>query len=87
MASNLRDCYLSTRQFKLGIEYLDVLIALGGDDEETLRVRAWAHEQRGQTRESIDDLEAYLERFPDAEEAEETRSRMGLLKTSRAVLN
>ena len=87
MAANLRDIYLSTRQFRLGIEYLNVLIALGGDDKETLRVRAWAQEQRGRTRESIEDMEAYLERFPDSEEADETRTRVGLLKTSQVMLN
>lgn len=87
MAHNLRDLYLSTRQFRKGLEYIDVIIALGDDDPETLRVRAWAHGEIGRKTEYLADMEAFIERRPDSPEAEDARERVMQLKHDLALRN
>ena len=87
MASNLRDVYLSTRQYRYGIVYHEVLMALGRDDPSELRVRAWILGELGRRREAIEDLEQYLEVRSEAADAEETREMLLHLKRGQALLN
>ena len=87
MATNLRDIYLSTRQFGVGVHYLDAMMALGDTDPETLRMRAWAYGESGRRADSVADMEAYLEQRPQSLEAEETREMMMQLKRNLALMN
>lgn len=87
MAANLRDVYLSARQYRLGILFQEVLMAIGEEDPEDLRVRAWICSELGRRGEAIDDLEEYLELRPESPDAEETREMLLQLKRGRAMMN
>jgi len=87
MAANLRDVYLSTRQYRTGILFQEVIMRLGEDEAEDLRVRAWILSELGRRAEAIEDLEQYLELRPDSEDAEETREMLLQLKRGQALLN
>jgi regulator of sirC expression with transglutaminase-like and TPR domain len=59
MCRNLRDVYLSTRQYRRGIEIVDAILALEPEDFEDLKVRAWINYELGRRKQSLDDLERY----------------------------
>jgi len=87
MAANLRDVYLSTRQYRTGIVFQEILMALGEDDPEDIRVRAWILSELGRRGEAIDDLEKYLELCPDSPDAEETREMLLQLRRGQVIMN
>lgn len=87
MAANLRDVYLSTRQYRTGIVFQEILMALGEHDPEDIRVRAWILSELGHRAEAIHDLEKYLELRPQSDEADETREMVLQLRRGQAAMN
>jgi len=87
MAANLRDVYLSTRQYRTGIIFQEVILRLGDGNAEDLRVRAWILSELNRRSEAIEDLEKYLELRPESPDSEETREMLLQLKRGQALMN
>ncbi len=82
MLNNLRNVYMTARQFSKALRMTDLILALHPDSAENLRQRAALLMEARSYSKAIAALELYLKHDPDAEDAEELRQTVvNLLKT------
>jgi regulator of sirC expression with transglutaminase-like and TPR domain len=85
--NNLRQIYFTRRNFRKGLSILDLLIAIPPHSPELLRERGLVRLNLEQYLGAAQDLGAYLRLQPEAEDADDVRETLDLLRQLLARLN
>jgi regulator of sirC expression with transglutaminase-like and TPR domain len=85
--NNLKNVYMSARNFRKGLEVVDLICAIYPRSPEDVKQRALLRYSVGQMRGAIEDLEEYLKMSPDASDADEIRHTALSIRRSLATLN
>lgn len=73
MLNNLRQIYLTSRDFKRALIVVDLVLAIHPRSSEDMKQRAMLRFSLGQLRGAAEDLETYVRMAPDASDADEMR--------------
>lgn len=73
MLNNLRQIYLTRRDFRRALIVVDLVLALHPRSAEDMKQRAMLRYSLGQIRGAAEDLETYVRMAPDASDADEMR--------------
>jgi len=87
MLNNLRNVYLNTRQFPKALWVTELVLALHPDSADDLRQKAAFLLEARRYSEALEALNLYLERAPEADDAEELRHTALNLRKTLAQLN
>jgi regulator of sirC expression with transglutaminase-like and TPR domain len=87
MLNNLRQIYLSQRDFKRALVVVDLVLAIHPRSAEDMKERAMLRYSAGQLRGAAEDLETYVRMAPDASDADEMRQTALSLRRRLATLN
>lgn len=87
MLNNLRQIYFTRRNLTRGLAVLDFLLAIPPRDVDLLRERGLVRLNQEQYLGAAQDLGAYLQARPDAEDSEDVRETLGMLRELLARLN
>lgn len=71
--NNLKNIYLSTRNFRKALAIVDMILAIYPRSPEDVKQRATLRYSLGQLRGAAEDLEDYLKMSPEASDADEVR--------------
>lgn len=85
--NNLKNVYMGCRNFRKGLEVVDLICAIYPRSPEDVKQRALLRYSVGQLRGAVEDLEEYLKMSPDASDADEIRHTALSLRRSMASLN
>ncbi len=87
MLNNLRGIYLEQRVLRKALSVVEMILALEPESAEDLKLRGLLYYQTGRPSESRRDLEAYLQRHPDASDAGQIREVVQEIRRRSALLN
>lgn len=87
MLNNLRQTYLSRRDFRRALIVVDLVLAIHPRSAEDMKERAMLRYSLGQLRGAAEDLETYVRMAPDASDADEMRQTALSLRRRLATLN
>ncbi len=87
MLNNLRQIYFGQRNFRKGLMVLDLLLAIPPRSPEMLRERALVRLNLDQYVGAAQDLANYLKLCPDAEDADDVRETLEMVRQLVARLN
>jgi regulator of sirC expression with transglutaminase-like and TPR domain len=87
LLNNLRQIYFTQRNFQKGLTVLDLLLAIPPRQPELLRERALVRLNLDQYLGAAQDLGQYLKLVPEAEDAEDVRETLEMVKQLLARLN
>ena len=87
MLNNLRSIYLTHRNFRKGLQIVDLILAIYPRSPEDVKQRAVLLHEIGQTTRALDDFDLYLKMSPEASDADEIRQVSLSIRRKRATLN
>jgi regulator of sirC expression with transglutaminase-like and TPR domain len=87
MLNNLRQIYLSQRDFKRALVVVDLVLAIYPRSAEDMKERAMLRYSAGQLRGAAEDFETYIRMAPEASDADEMRQTALSLRRRLATLN
>lgn len=87
MLNNLRQIYVTRRDFKRALVVVDLVLALHPRSAEDMKERAMLRYALGQLRDAAADLETYVRMAPDASDADEMRQTALSLRRRLALMN
>jgi len=87
MLNNLRQIYLSRRDFKRALVVVDLVLAIHPRSAEDMKERAMLRHASGQLRGAAEDLETYVRMAPDASDADEMRQLALTLRRRLVTMN
>lgn len=85
--NNLKNIYLSTRNFRKALAIVDMILAIYPRSPEDVKQRATLRYSLGQLRGAAEDLEDYLKMSPEASDADEVRQTALGIRRKLAQLN
>ena len=85
--NNLKNIYLSTRNFRKALAIVDMILAIYPRSPEDVKQRATLRYSLGQLRGAAEDLEDYLKMSPEASDADEVRQTALGIRRTLARLN
>src|SRR5690349_18127407 len=87
MLNNLRSVYLTHRNFRKGLQIVDLILAIYPRSPEDVKQRAVLLHEIGQTTRALDDFDLYLKMSPEASDADEIRQVSLSIRRKRVTLN
>jgi regulator of sirC expression with transglutaminase-like and TPR domain len=87
MLNNLRQIYVTRRDFKRALVVVDLVLAIHPRSAEDMKERAMLRYALGQLRDAAQDLETYVRMAPDASDADEMRQTALSLRRRLALMN
>ncbi len=87
MCNNLRDIFLSARQFRPGLEVIKTMLALAPESAEEIKQTAWLYHELGQRGKALEAIEIYNELHPEPEEGEDLEAWSENIRRAQAQLN
>jgi regulator of sirC expression with transglutaminase-like and TPR domain len=87
MLNNLRQIYVTRRDFKRALIVVDLVLAIHPRSAEDMKERAMLRYALGQLRDAAQDLETYVRMAPDASDADEMRQTALSLRRRLALMN
>lgn len=87
MLNNLRTIYLSQRDFRRGVQVVDLILAIYPRSPEDVKQRAALRYNLGDNRGALTDFEEYVKMAPEASDAEEVRQTALALRRQMAMMN
>ncbi len=87
MLSNLKHVHLRTGDFSRALAVLERLVALTPQDPRLRRDRGLVHLKLEQYGRAVEDLQAYISRLPQADDADEARRHILAIRRHTALLN
>ncbi len=85
--NNLKTVYLSTRNFKKALPFVDLVLVIYPRSPEDVKQRALLRYSLGLMRGAAEDLEHYLKMSPDASDADEIRQTALSIRRNLAMMN
>ena len=85
--NNLKNIYLSTRNFKKALAIVDLILAIYPRSPADMKQRATLRYGLGQLRAAAEDLEEYLKMSPEASDADEVRQTALGIRRKLAQMN
>jgi len=85
--NNLKNIYLSARNFKKALPIVDLILAIYPRSPEDVKQRATLRYSLGQLRGAVADLEDYLKMSPEASDADEIRHTALAIRRTLASFN
>jgi len=87
MLSNLKNIYLSGRNFRKMLDVVDLILAIYPRSAEDVKQRALLRYNLGQSRAALEDFDEYLKMSPDASDADEIRQAALAIRRNLATMN
>lgn len=87
MLNNLRTIYLAQRDFRRGVQVVDLMLAIYPRSPEDVKQRAALRYNLGDNPGAVLDFEEYIRMAPDAEDVEEVRHTALALRRHIAMMN
>jgi regulator of sirC expression with transglutaminase-like and TPR domain len=85
--NNLKTIYLSARNFRKAIQFVDLTLVIYPRSPEDVKHRALLRQSLGQVKGAAEDLEQYLKMSPEASDADEIRQAALSIRRSLALMN
>jgi len=87
MLNNLRSVYLTRRNFRKGLQIVDLILAIYPRSPEDVKQRAVMLHELGQASRALEDFDLYLKMSPEASDADEIRQVSLSIRRKLATLN
>jgi regulator of sirC expression with transglutaminase-like and TPR domain len=87
MLNNLRSIYLSQRDFRRGLQVVDLILVIYPRSPEDVKQRAVLRYNLNDYRGALGDFDEYVKMSPDASDADEIRQTALSLRRSMAMMN